>query len=48
MRVEGRIKTHLCPRCWSVYRETGERPPAYRMRDPQAGPITGKPFRLKP
>lgn len=42
VKVDGRLDTHLCPRCWGIYRETGERPPRYRMRDPMPGPITGR------
>jgi hypothetical protein len=44
--VDGRVTTYLCYRCFGVWRETGERPPAYRMRSPAPGPITGKPLRL--
>jgi hypothetical protein len=46
VRVNGIVNTYLCFRCWGIYKETGERPPRYRMRDPQAGPITGRPLRL--
>lgn len=37
---------YLCFRCFGIYRETGERPPAYRMRAPGPGPITGTPLDL--
>lgn len=48
VRVEGKATMALCALCWGIYRETGQRPPRYRMRDPNAGPITGSPLRLKP
>lgn len=46
VKVDGRPTTPLCFRCFGIWRESGERPPAFRMRDPQAGPITGQPFRI--
>jgi hypothetical protein len=47
VKVEGRLTQHLCYRCFGVYRESGERPPAYRMRSPAPGPITGRPLDLR-
>lgn len=46
VRVDGREIMLLCFRCFGIWRETGERPPAFRMRDPRPGPITGTPLRL--
>lgn len=36
--------TPLCFRCFGTFRESGERPPDVRIRNPQPGPITGRPF----
>ncbi len=47
VRIEGRADGYLCSNCWGIYRETGERPPAYRMRNPDKGPITGTPLDLR-
>lgn len=47
VRVDGRLTQHLCFRCFGIWAESGERPPAYRMRNPDAGPITGVPLDLR-
>lgn len=40
------VPTPLCFRCFGTFRESGERPPAYRMRTPRAGPNTGTPLQI--